>query len=322
MSETTNTMSAAQDEPKRHSGLVQFFIRLVKTKPLGTIGAVIVLILLITAVVAEWLAPFPYTEMHFADKLEPPGGAYLLGTDHLGRDVLSRILYGARLSLYVGLGASALNVIVGVLIGMPSGYLLGKYDLILQRFCDAVMAFPGMIILITIMSLLGPGVVQLIVVLGILGGIGSQRLFRAAAISIRENAYFDAARAIGSSTRHMLSRHVLPNVFPIMIVAFSMSVAGNILAEASLSFLGFGIPPPAPSWGAMLSSEGRQYMAQGPWLAIWPGVALSITVYGISMFGDAIRDLVDPRLRGGAGRFSMAKKKLARRKGKAEAQEA
>lgn len=322
MSETTDTISAAQDEPKRRSGLVQFFIRLVKEKPLGTVGAVIVLILLVTAVVAEWLAPFPYTEMHFVDKLTPPGDTYLLGTDHLGRDVLSRILYGARLSLYVGLGASAFSVLVGVIIGMPSGYLLGKYDLILQRFCDAVMAFPGLMILITVMSLIGGGVWQLILVLGVLGGIGSQRLFRAAAISIRENAYFEAARAIGSSTPHMLRRHVLPNILPIAVVSFSMSVAGNILAEASLSFLGFGIPPPAPSWGAMLSSEGRQYMAQGPWLAIWPGVALSLTVYGVSMFGDAIRDLVDPRLRGGAGRFSVAKRKLAKRESEAKAQKA
>jgi len=315
METRTGALLATGNEPKRHSGITMFFIRLFKEKPLGTFGALVVLILLVVAALAEWIAPFPYDELHMFDKLEPPGDTYLLGADHLGRDVYSRILYGARISLYVGLGASSVAVVIASLIGIPSGYVLGKYDLILQRFCDAIMAFPGLILLITIMSLIGAGIPQLIIVLGFLGGVGSQRLFRAAAISIRENMYFEATRAIGAPLSRMILRHVLPNVLPIAVVSFSMSVAGNILAEASLSFLGYGVPPPFPSWGAMLSSEGRQYMPQGPWLAIWPGVALSLTVYGISIFGDAVRDLVDPRLRGGAGRFTRAKKKLARRGG-------
>jgi peptide/nickel transport system permease protein len=301
-------------EPRRHHPLVDFFVRLVREKPLGTVGGVIVLLMLFVAIFAEWLAPLPYQEIHLADRLAPPSSKYILGADALGRDLFSRILYGARLSLYVGLGASALNVIVGALIGVPSGYIGGKFDLVVQRFVDALLSFPGLIFLITVMSLVGVGLVQVIMVLGTLGGFGWIRVMRAAAIAIRENVYFEAARAIGSSTPHMLTRHVLPNIMPIMIVAFSISVSGNILAEASRSVLGVGIPPPYPSWGGMLSLDGRAYMYEAWWLAVWPGVALSVSVYGINMWGDAIRDLLDPRLRGGTGQLGAAKKLKAIRK--------
>jgi peptide/nickel transport system permease protein len=312
-------VTEAAGEPKRHSAWAEFFIRLVKEKPLGTLGGVIVLIMLIAAITADWIAPYPYQEIHVIDSLQAPGAEHLLGTDSLGRDVLSRIIYGARLSLYVGLGASAINALVAAIVGIPSGYFGGRFDLVVQRFVDALLSFPGLIFLITVMSLVGTGIVQVIIVLGVLGGIGGIRLVRAAVISIRENVYFEAARAVGSSTGHLLGRHVLPNIMPVLIVVFSISVAGNILAEASLSYLGLGIPPPAPSWGGMLNYEGRTYMYEAPWLAIWPGVALSVAVYGISMLGDAIRDLLDPRLRGGVGRYARAKKKSARKESGTEA---
>jgi len=312
MNETVEAASADQTEPKRHSGLTQFFKRLVREQPMGTIGGVIVLLMLFTAIFADLIAPFPYDEIHIKDRLEPGGGAYLLGTDGMGQDLFSRIIYGARISLYVGLGASAINVIFAALIGVPSGYIGGKFDLVVQRFVDAMLSFPGLILLITVMSLVGVGLVQVIVVMGILGGIGWIRVMRAAVMGIRENVYFEAARSIGSTIPHMLRQHVLPNIVPVMIICFSVSVAGNILAEASLSFLGVGIPPPYPSWGGMLSWEGRQYMYEATWLAIWPGVALSIAVYGVSMLGDSVRDLLDPRLRGGVGSFSAAKKKVKR----------
>jgi len=310
MIETAQNQLAAEGEPKRRNALASFLLRLVKEKPLGTAGGIIVLLMLLTAIFADVIAPFPYEEIHLKDYLLPPGGTYLLGTDSLGRDVFSRIIYGARLSLYVGLLASLLNVILASLIGIPSGYIGGKYDLVVQRVVDALMSIPGLILLITIMSLVGVGVIQVIVVMGVVGSFGLSRLMRSAAIAIRENVYFEAARAIGASTGHVLWRHAIPNIMPIFIISFSIGVAGNILAEASLSFLGVGIPPPYPSWGGMLSYEGRRYMYEAPWLAIWPGVALTTAVYGLNVFGDAVRDLLDPRLRGGAGRFSQAKRKL------------
>ena len=273
-------------------------IRLVREKPLGTISGIIILILILVAIFADVLAPYPYREMHLADILKAPSAQYLLGTDQLGRDFLSRLIYGARISLTVGLAATALNVVVAVLIGGTSGFLGGKLDLGVQRFVDAWMAFPGLLLLLTIMSISGRGMLQIILILGISGGIGGSRVLRGAVIGIKENDYFLAARAIGSGGTATLMRHVLPNIMPVMIIIFSITVGGVIISEASLSFLGFGLPIQVPSWGGMLSREGRQYMEVAPHLALWPGLCLTITVYSLNMLGDAMRDLLDPRLRG------------------------
>ena len=297
MSEATDIQSSVI-APKTRSRLADFFIRLVKEKPLGTISGIIILILIFVAIFADALAPFPYKEMHLIDRLQGSSARYLLGTDQIGRDLLSRIIYGARISLVVGLAATAINVLVAVLLGGTSGFLGGKLDLGVQRFVDAWMAFPGLLLLLTIMSIVGSGLLQIIVVLGISGGIGGSRVLRGAVIGIKENDYFLAARAIGSRGTATLIRHVLPNIMPVMIIIFSITVGGVIIAEASLSFLGFGLPIKVPSWGGMLSREGRLYMEQAPWLALWPGLALTITVYCLNMFGDAMRDLLDPRLRG------------------------
>ena len=285
--------------PKRRSRLAAFLIRLVKEKPLGTAGGVIILLLIFVAIFADVLAPYPYIEIHLADILKAPSAQYLLGTDHVGRDFLSRIIYGARISMAVGLAATTINVVVAVLIGGISGFLGGKLDLAVQRFVDAWMAFPGLLLLLTIMSIAGRGLLQIILILGIAGGIGGSRVLRGAVIGIKENDYFLAARAIGSPRWRTLIRHVLPNIMPVVIIIFSISVGGVIMSEASLSFLGFGLPASVPSWGGLLSREGRVYMEQAPWLALWPGLALTITVYCLNMFGDAMRDLLDPRLRGG-----------------------
>ena len=228
---------------------------------------------------------------------------YLLGTDHLGRDLLSRLIVGARISLTVGLAATALNVIVAVLIGGTFGFLGGKADLVMQRFVDAWMAFPGLLLLLTVMSIVGQGLLQIIVVLGVSGGIGGSRTVRSAVIGVKENDYFLAARALGTPTSLILIRHVLPNIMAPIIIVFSINIGGVIIAEASLSFLGFGLPPEIPSWGSMLSGEGRKYMEQAPWLALWPGLCLTIVVYALNMFGDAMRDLLDPRLRAGQGSY-------------------
>ena len=286
-------------EPKRRSRLADFFIRLVKEKPLGTVSGITILILIFVAIFADVLTPYPYDEMHLVDRLTGPSAQYLLGTDQIGRDFLSRLIYGARLSLLVGLAATTVNVVVAVLIGGTSGFLGGKLDLVVQRFVDAWMAFPGLLILLTIMSIAGRGIPQIILVLGIAGGIGGSRVLRGAVIGIKENDYFLAARAIGSTGAATLMRHVLPNIMAPVIIIFSITVGGVIMAEASLSFLGFGLPAQIPSWGSMLSREGRLYMEVAPWLALWPGLCLTIVVYSLNMFGDAMRDLLDPRLRGG-----------------------
>ena len=287
--------------PKRRSRLAAFLIRLVKEKPLGTAGGIIILLLIFVAIFADVLAPYPYIEIHLADILKAPSAQYLLGTDHVGRDFLSRIIYGARISMAVGLAATTINVVVAVLIGGISGFLGGKLDLAVQRFVDAWIAFPGLLLLLTIMSIAGRGLLQIILILGIAGGIGGSRVLRGAVIGIKENDYFLAARAIGSPRWRTLIRHVLPNIMPVVIIIFSITVGGVIMSEASLSFLGFGLPASVPSWGGMLSREGRRYMEIAPWLALFPGLALTITIYSLNMFGDAMRDLLDPRLRGGEG---------------------
>ena len=294
-------ISSAEIAPKRRSRLADFFIRLVKEKPLGTACGIIVLILIFVAIFADALAPYRYMEINLADRLQGASAQYLLGTDHIGRDLLSRLIHGARLSIIVGLAATSLNVVVAVLIGGTSGFLGGKFDLAVQRFVDAWMAFPGLLLLLTIMSIVGRGLLQIIVVLGIAGGIGGSRVLRGAVIDIRENDYFQAAESIGSSKWRTLIRHVLPNIAAPIIIIFSINIGGVIISEASLSFLGFGLPVEFPSWGGMLSREGRVYMEMAPRLALWPGLFLTITVYSLNMFGDALRDLLDPRLRGGGG---------------------
>jgi len=215
--------------------------------------------------------------------------------------------------MFVSLGASFLSIVISTLIGIISGYLGGKTDLVIQRFVDAWMCFPPLFIILTVMAIVGPGLLQVIVVLGVLYGIGGSRIVRGAVISIKENIYVDAAVSTGCSTGRLLIRHILPNVMAPTIILFTTRMGAAIIAEASISFLGFGIPPPTPSWGGMLSESGRKYMLQAPWMAIWPGLALSIVVYGINMFGDAVRDLLDPRLRGGIGRYSGAKRKRPKR---------
>ena len=294
---------SAPNKPNKSSLPTNFLSRMWNEKPLGIGAGIIILLLALVAIFADVLTPYPYWEQHLIDRLQGSSAKYLLGTDQLGRDFLSRLIYGARISLAVGLSATALNVVVAVLIGGISGFLGGKLDLAVQRFVDAWMALPGLLILLTVMSLVGRGVLQIIMVLGIAGGIGGSRVLRGAVIDIKENIYFQAAEALGSSKWRTLMRHVLPNIAPVIIIIYSINIGGVIIAEASLSFLGFGLPLKTPSWGGMLSREGRRYMEMAPWLALWPGLCLTLTVYSLNMFGDAMRDLLDPRLRGGGGRL-------------------
>jgi len=296
-------------EPKRHSFLVNLFIRLVKEKPLGTVGGVIVLVMFLTGIFADFVAPYGYNDINTSIKLSGPMAGYLLGTDQLGRDLLSRVIHGARISMIVGLGGAAIGTILAAVLGGLSGYFGGKFDLIMQRFVDALMAWPWLFFVLTLMVIVGRGLVQMILVLGIRRGVIDSRIVRSAVIGVKENVYVEAAKAIGAPPTRILTRHILPNVMAPIIIIFSLDVGNMILQEATVSFLGFGIPPPLPSWGGMLSGEGRRFMVYAPWLAIWPGVALTTAVYGINMLGDAVRDILDPRLRGGAGRYGTRVKK-------------
>ena len=287
--------------PKRRGRLAEFFIRLVKEKPLGTACGIIIMILVFVAIFADVVAPYPYNEIHLVDILKGPSAKYLLGNDQLGRDTLSRLIQGARISLLVGLAVTTLDVAISTLIGGISGFLGGKLDLLVQRFVDAWTTFPGLLLLLTIMSVVGQGLLQIILVLGIAGGLGGSRLIRSAVIAIKGSDYFLAAEAVGTTKWRAFIRHVLPNIMPVIIVAFSISIGGVILTLASLSFLGYGLPAEIPDWGGMLSVEGREHMEKAPRLALLPGLCLTITVYSLNMFGDAMRDLLDPRLRGSEG---------------------
>ena len=294
---------------KKRSIWVDSLIRLVKEKPLGTVGLVITLLLLLTGIFANFIAPYGMNQNNMQNVLAHPSIHFWLGTDNLGRDLLSRVIYGARISVIVGLAATSLGTIFSTVIGVMCGYFGGAFDLIVQRFVDAVMCIPLLMLVMVVMSMVGPGMWQLIIVLGISGGINTSRVIRSAVIGIKENMYLQAAEAIGCSNTGILTRHILPNIMAPIIVGFTTYLPGVILTEASLSFLGYGIPPPAPSWGGMLSATGLEYMYLSPWMVIWPGLALTVTVYGVNIFGDALRDILDPRLRGGIGRYGVKAKR-------------
>jgi peptide/nickel transport system permease protein len=277
---------------------VTFLARLFREKPLGAISAVVFTLFLAIGLFAGELAPHGFNQISPINRMKPPSWQFPFGTDNLGRDVLSRCIYGARLSVIIGFCGAGLASLISALLGIVAGYVGGLSDLITQRFVDAWMSFPALIVLIVVVSVVGPGIPQIITILGLLLGIGGSRVIRGAVLSVRETMYVHAARSIGSRTPWVLWRHVLPNVMAPLIVLFTNQVGAVILAESGLSFLGFGVPPPAPTWGGMLSGSGRAYMFQGPWLALAPGLCLTIVVYSIAMFGDALRDLLDPRLRG------------------------
>ena len=283
------------------TGLV---IRLFKEKPLGAIGAVIVFIMVTMAVFANWIAPYPYDEPHFSYSLvrfnwNP---TFLLGTDFLGRDLFSRLVHGARVSVFVALASVALGSILASFIGITSGYLGGKYDTVVQRLVDAWMSIPPLLLLLFVMSILGPSALNVTLVLGLVA-IRESRVLRGSVLALKEQPFVEAARVNGATTLRILTRHVLPNVMVPIIILASLRLGQVILIEASLSFLGYGVPPPFPSWGRMLSSESRSYLEIAPWLAIWPGVFLSLTVFGWNVLGDALRDLLDPRMRGTGGGY-------------------
>ncbi len=290
-----NAVRAATAPRAPSNGLIK---RLFRTKRLGAAGGLVLLFMLVVGLFANLVAPYGFNEINMLERLKAPSWQHWFGTDNLGRDVLSRCIYGARLSVIIGCSAAAISTIISILIGVISGYMGGRTDMVIQRFVDAWMSFPGLIILIVVVSVFGPGMLQTILTLGILLGIDGSRIVRSAVVAVRENMYVHAAQSLGASSIRILWKHILPNVMPVVIVIFTTRVGTVILAESGLAFLGLGVPPPAPTWGGMLSGSGRTYMFQGPWLALAPGLCLTVMVYATNVFGDALRDLLDPRMRG------------------------
>ena len=248
---------------------------------------------------ADVITPYGFAETNLRERFAPISREHWLGADPLGRDLLTRLLYGARVSLYVGFGAVSLGCLIATFVGIGSAYFGGRVDLLLQRAVDAWMAFPPLLLLMSIMSLVGPGAWNITIVLGTAFGIQNSRIVRSMALSIKENTYIEGARAAGAGHVRITAGHILPNVLPTIIVVATTGLSTVILTEASLSFLGLGVPPPYPTWGGMLSLAGLDHMYRAPGLAIWPAVALSLAVFGFNMLGDALRDLLDPRLKGG-----------------------
>ncbi|OLB53525.1 MAG: ABC transporter permease [Candidatus Rokubacteria bacterium 13_2_20CM_2_70_11] len=271
-------------------------LRFAREKPLGTIGGVIILGLLVMAVFADRIAPYAYDES--IARMKPPSARFWMGTDNLGRDIWSRVVYGARISVTVGFATVALATLIATAIGISSAYVGGAYDIVVQRVVDAWMSFPGLVIVLSLMAALGPGLLNLILALSVLGAAGASRVIRGSTLSLMQNPYIEAARAIGAGHARVILCYVLPNVMATILILATIGLGTVILAEAGLSFLGFGIPPPYPSWGGMLSGSGRTFMYYAPWMALFPGVAISLAVFGFNMLGDALRDVLDPRLRG------------------------
>ena len=272
--------------------------RFCRRKPLGALGGFIVIALLVMAVFAEQLALYGYDETVRGSRMKPPSAAHWLGTDNLSRDMWSRIVFGARVSVTVGVATVGLAVFLATAVGVSSGYFGGAYDLVVQRVVDAWLSFPYLVIVLSVMAVLGPGLLNVVLSLAVLIAAVNSRVIRGATIAVAQSTYVEAARALGCGHARIILWHILPNVAATVIILATIGLGTAILAESALSFLGFGVPPPYPAWGAMLSGSGRTYMFRAPWMAIWPGVAISLAVFGFNMLGDALRDLLDPRLRG------------------------
>jgi peptide/nickel transport system permease protein len=287
------TFDALPFERSRGAALARF----IRKKPLGAAGGVLSLLLVITAVLANVLATHDPTRTSM-QVLVAPGADFWLGTDNLGRDLYSRVIHGSRISLIVGLTSTLLGSGVGGLVGLISGYVGGKTDLLIQRLMDIMQALPILVLALVLAATLGPSITNACIAISIPIIPRAGRVIRASVLAIREFAYIEAARALGVRHVRVALRHILPNTIGPFIVLATAQLGGSILVEAALSFLGLGIPEPYPSWGRMLSIAAAEYAERAPWLVIWPGLAISLAVFGTNLLGDALRDTLDPRLRG------------------------
>jgi peptide/nickel transport system permease protein len=272
-------------------------VRRVLRDPRALAGLGVVLLLVFTALFAPWLAPRDPIAQDLMVMLEGPGPGHWLGTDELGRDILSRLIHGTRISLYVGVVAVAIQLFAGTFLGLVAGYFGGKLDGLIMRMMDIILAFPSLLLALAIAFALGKNLTNAMLAIGIVGIPGFARLVRGQVLTVRERDFIQAARALGGKDRRIIWKHILPNTAPPLIVQVSLSLAFAVLTEASLSFLGLGAAPPAPSWGSMLSMA-RGYMDSAPWLALAPGAAIFILVLGFNLLGDGIRDAFDPTMKG------------------------
>jgi peptide/nickel transport system permease protein len=263
----------------------------------ATIGAIMVVVVVFAALAAPLLAPYDPTEMHPKDRLQPPSAKYLMGTDHYGRDIFSRIVYGARISLQVGLLANGFSVILGMIIGLAAGYYGGAFDGIVMRFMDMIFAFPATLLALSIIGLIGKrSLTWVMIAIAIVWIPMYARLIRGSVLSARELPYIDAARMIGVRDGRIMSRHILPNVVAPVLVVLTLCIGVAIRNTAALSFLGMGAQPPTPEWGLMLF-ETKQFMRMAPWVTIYPGLAILVTVIGFNLIGDGLRTALDPRMK-------------------------
>ena len=283
--------------PRRTAG--DMVVQFIRTKPVGAGGALIILVMLAVALLANVLAPYDPYQGDYALQFARPSAQHWLGTDEFGRDVLTRIMYGARIALFVGFAASFAGCTVGALLGVVSAYCGGKVDLSLERLVDILLAFPQLILALAVASVLGPAVQNVVVAVAVPIVPRAARIVRSAALSVKENQYVEAVQALGAVRRRVVLRHIIPNVMAPYIIILTAQLGSAILAEAALSYLGLGTAEPTPSWGLMLSGSAASYAEKAPWIAVFPGIAISLGVFGFNLFGDSLRDALDPKLRRG-----------------------
>ncbi len=282
---------------KRRPRWLQAALDFARRRPLGAIGAVIILVMAVVGFGAPWVAPFDPLATDYAAMIAPPSLRHWLGTDAYGRDVLSRIVFGSRTALIVGFGASVIGATLGALIGVASAYFGGRTDLVVQRIMDVLISFPLIILALSVVAILGTGVQNVIFAIAIPMIPRCARVVRASALAVREMPYVDAARAAGFTSARIVLRHMLPNVMAPYLIMLTSFLGQAILLEASLSFLGLGVQEPIAAWGLMLRGAAVDFAETAPWMAIFPGLAISLAVFGFNLFGDSLRDALDPRLR-------------------------
>ncbi len=287
----------AEHSPRGWTAVWQALQSFRRQKPFGAAAGVLVVALFVVAAFAPLLAPYDPLQASGKDFLAPPSAVHLMGADDQGRDILSRVIWGARISLYAATLAVAVTAIIAVAIGIVSGYVGGALDTVIQRIVDAVMSFPFLILVVTILMLAGNSVTNVGIAIGLVSGVSNSRVIRSSVLYLKELQFVDGARAVGCSSLRIMLAHLLPNTFAPLIVIGTLVWGNAILLESAVSFLGFGVPPPNPSWGLMISGPARTYLETAPWMAFFPGVAISLSVFGFNVLGDALRDVLDPRLR-------------------------